>query len=83
MPGRAKKIAVVAYSAGGSVTASLVSSYFEDFKARVFAIAFLDAFGSPFGSGQKYFGKVRRIITLYVFLKDSVSYGNVSTLVLI
>ena len=58
-PGKAKKIAVVAHSAGGSVTASLVSQYTDDFTKRVFAIAFTDAFGSPDRRALKYFAEVK------------------------
>ena len=38
-----KKIAIVAHSAGGSVTTHMLAANIEDFKRRVYAIAFTDA----------------------------------------
>lgn len=55
----ADKIAIVAHSAGGSVTASLVSRYLDDFRKRVCAIAYTDALGSPYGhDARNYFKHV-------------------------
>lgn len=64
---KAKKIAIVAHSAGGSVTASLISKYLDDFRKRVNAIAYTDAFGSPRNHGAfKYFKQVNVTNTCYL-----------------
>lgn len=54
-----KKIAIVAHSAGGGVTTSILDKQLDDFKRRVFAIAFTDAFGRPSSSAEQYFKAVR------------------------
>ena len=53
-----KKIAIVAHSAGGGVTTDVLNKYAKDFKERVFAIAFTDAFGTPSFDTRKYFKSV-------------------------
>lgn len=59
MPTKATEIAIVAHSAGGSVTASMVSNFTDDFIKRVVAIAFTDSFGSPQGhKAREHFEKV-------------------------
>ena len=53
-----KKIAIVAHSYGGTVTSHMLSSYPDDFKERVYAIAFTDALGSCSKATQQYFHAV-------------------------
>lgn len=53
-----KEIAIVAHSAGGGVTTNMLNEFEKDFKKRVVAIAFTDAFGSPPSSSKKYFKQV-------------------------
>ena len=55
-----KKIAIVAHSYGGTVTSHMLSSYPDDFKERVYAIAFTDALGSCSKTTQQYFHAVRK-----------------------
>ena len=65
---KAKQIAIVAHSAGGSVTASMISKFTDDFKKRVNAIAFTDSFGSPSGkSAQDHFEEVCSILVSFWF----------------
>lgn len=45
-PSNAKSIAIVAHSAGGFVTSALSKSFQEDFKSKVFAVAFTDSWPS-------------------------------------
>ena len=65
---KAKQIAIVAHSAGGSVTASMISKFTDDFMKRVNAIAFTDSFGSPSGkNAQDHLEEVCRILVSFWF----------------
>lgn len=64
-PSDAQKIAIVAHSAGGGVTTSMLDKYENDFKKRVYAIAFTDAFGHPQRSAKSYFKGVKYVSLLF------------------
>ena len=58
MPAKAKKIAIVAHSFGGTVTASMLTENIQHFRDRVVAIALTDSYPRCDGEAEKLLEKV-------------------------
>ena len=58
MPAKAKKIAIVAHSFGGTVTAAMLTENIQHFRDRVVAIALTDSHPRCEGEGGKLLEKV-------------------------
>lgn len=74
---KAKKIVIVAHSAGGYVTGSIAKTFNEDFTARVKAVAFTDSFCQP----HAHISKVgRNWVTSQLPLNEEIRRGSLSHL---